>query len=616
MSKRNVLITTAIDYPNAKPHIGHAYEKVCADFTARWFRFLGDNVHFSTGVDEHGLKIYRVAEKNRVAPQKFVDAMSENFKNMDKVLDIKYDDFIRTSEERHKKSVLAFYKKLYEKGDIYKAKYKGLYCVGCETFYTEKDIVDGKCPIHKNPVEEVEEESYFFKMAKYQKKLVEHIKKNKDFLQPESRRKEILNRLKEPLKDLSISRTSFTWGIPIPNDKKHVMYVWTDALANYLSTIDYPKEKYKKFWPAYVHHIGKDIVWHHVVIWGSLLMSAGLKLPKHIFGHGFINVKGEKMSKTTGDIVDPVEITKQFPSDAVRYSIIRETPFGEDGNFSEENLIERWNNEVVNNYGNLFYRITSFAERNFSSSPYAVLNEKDKKVLDNAVKSVLKIEKLMSKFKLKDSVEEIMNLSAETNKYFQENEPWAKIKTNRKEAEKTIYISLNLLAVITSMLNCVIPKSCGQALDILNIKPDFKSCLKLPLIKKGHKIKKTRMLFSKIEVKESFIEKESDTVEITDFQKLKIKIATIKKAVKVEGSDKLYKLEIELDNEKRQIVAGIASHYKEDDIIGKQIAVLANLKPAKIKGVESNGMLLAAEKNGRVALLVPDKKIDNGADIH
>jgi len=425
-------ISTAIDYPSSRFHLGHAYEKIVADVIARWKRLQGLDVHFSTGTDCHGLKIERAAKKVGKSPQDFVNEISDGFRELCEALNISYTDFIMTTEERHKKVATGIQKQLEKNGDIYKDVYEGPYCVDCETYYTEKDLLEGKCPIHKKEVETVKEESYFFKMSKYQDKIIDLLKRNPDLIYPDGKRKELLNRLKDPLKDLSISRLNVKWGIPLPFDNRMTMFVWVEALINYLTTIGYPDKKYKEFWPA-VHVIGPDILWHHTAIWYSILTSLGLELPKVII-HGFINLKGEKLSKAKGITIDPIELVNKYSADALRYFLIRDIPFGEDGDFSEDVMKQRINGELVSDLGNLVTRVLTIYEKN----PVEI---KGKPELE-AKLNLKQLEELMEKLELHHAIDEVWSFIRAANKYINEKEPW------KLEGEKLGHVLYNLFETI------------------------------------------------------------------------------------------------------------------------------------------------------------------------
>ncbi len=493
---KKFLITTAIDYPSGRPHMGHAYEKICTDVIARYKRLKGFSVHFSTGTDEHGMKIQRCAEKEKKTPQQFVDDMVVYFRQLCEVLNISNDDFIRTTEPRHKKTAQEIFSIIHRKGEIYKSTYEGLYCVDCETYYQRKDLVNDKCPVHATEPDNFSEESYFFQMGKYREMLIERIKKHADFIRPESKRNEILSRLKEPLKDLSVSRTSFDWGVPVPIDEKHVQYVWMDALINYLSTVGWPGKKSEEFWPTAVHIIGKDIVWHHTVIWGSILMAAGIHVPK-VFVHGFVNMKGQKMSKSSGTVVDPIELVKKYGADPLRYFLISEIPFGEDGDFSEESLVERNNGELLNNLGNLANRILTFIyNKNAGTvSKPRELGVADKKMVKLIGSYPAKVSKLMDEFNLQGGLDEVMRLAKEGNEYFQEKAPW------KNDYSNCLYIGANLLRSLAIMLGPFVPESAERMWEYLNLsgsvhEQDWESAKELA-VKAHHKIKEPAPLFRK-----------------------------------------------------------------------------------------------------------------------
>ncbi len=592
VNKNYFQISTAIDYPSSLPHVGHLYEKVASDVLARWHRLKGNKVHFSTGLDCHGSKIEKYAKGSGKSPDKFVKEMESFFIKLCDEYKISYDDFIKTTEQRHKKVVVKFIKDLYKKGYIYKGIYSGYYCSDCETYFSKEELLNGKnCPTHNRLTELLEEESYFFKMSKFQKKLIIYIKKTPDFIQPVQRKNEILNRLKEPVRDLSLTREKVRWGIPFPLDERLITAIWSEALLNYLTTVDYPNKKYKEFWPA-LHIIGLDISWHHTVIWGSMLLANGIKLPR-IFVHGFIrSATGEKMSKSLGNVVDPLELIKSYPSDAIRYYLLRSIPFGQDGDFSEEALVSRLNNELANDLGNLVSRTLSLAEKNFKSI------KKQKIELKIELKN---IEKLMDNFELDKALAEIFKFIQNCNQYVNKNKVW---ELKEKEQEIKIYNLLEALRVISILINPFMPETSEKINKQLNIKlGNLKDC-KFGLIKE-YKTKKGEILFKKIEQ----IEPPKSSVKLKDeimLEDFDFRVAEIKGVKDHPNADKLYILLLDLGKETAddvQIVSGIRGHYKKEDLIGKKIILLKNLKEAMIRGIESQGMLLAVSDGKKLSLL-------------
>lgn len=582
--KSKFYITTAIDYTNAAPHIGHAYEKIVADVIARFHKLDGDDVFFLTGTDEHGQKVEGAAKKAGKSPQEFCDEVVEKFKKLCEVLKISNDRFIRTTEAEHIKKCQEIFKIVYNKGDIYKGEYEGLYCTGCERYYLEKELEDGNCPIHKRPVETIKEESYFFRMSQYHEMLFSHIKKNPEFIQPEIRRNEILSRLEEPLRDLSVSRTSFKWGIPLPIDEKHIIYVWFDALLNYLTGIDYPGEKYEKYWPADLHVIGKDIIWFHTVIWPCILIAAGIELPKTIFSHGFININGAKLSKSSGLVVDPFELVDKFGSDAVRYFFVKEIPFGGDGDFSEEAMIKRINAELADDLGNLVNRVSVLIHKNYNGiiPKQGKLEAKDNELI-KPIDVIDEVKKHMNKYELNAAITKVWQAIKEVNKYITESEPW-KIADEERKAT-VLYNAVEALRICTILITPFIPEAAQNIRNQYHFPEEDFSKLKFSGSLTGE-IRDAGILFRKHEI---ILEKKPELI-------LDLRVAKIIEVHDHPEADKLYVLKLDLGDEERQLVAGIRNFYERGELLDKNIIIVANLKHAKLRGIESEGMLLAAVK--------------------
>ncbi len=592
MPNKTYYITTAIDYPNAKPHIGHAYEKIVGDMLARWHKLSGRDVFFLTGTDEHGQKIEKTAKEAGKTPKQFVDEMVVYFEELCRKLNLCNNAFIRTTDKKHIKTATEIWNKVFDKGLIYKSIYSGLYCTGCEAFYTEKDVPEGLCPTHQKPVEKVSEESYFFKLSEFQQKIIQHIEQHPDFIQPEARKNEILSRLKEPLKDLSVSRTTFKWGIQVPQDRGHVIYVWFDALINYLSGISYPTTKFKKYWPANCHLIGKDIAWFHTVIWPAILLAAELELPKTVYCHGWLTVNGQKMSKSRGNVVDPIYVIDTYGADPLRYSLIREVPAGQDGDFSEEVLIQRNNSDLADALGNLLQRASVLVHKNFHGNiPVCGKLTDAEKQLEEAIPSIQELNELMQNYKWHHVVEQIWNYIGKCNKYVNDTAPWK--QTNDADRLATIlYTLIEHLRIISILVWPMIPASAEKLSEQIAQEIGSFKDTKFKKTTKGM-LAQPEILFRKLELK------------VEDpFAKLNLKVAHISEVAPHPNADKLYVLQLDIGNdEKRQLVAGMKPYYKPEQLLGKHIIFISNLQPANIRGIDSNGMLLAGEKDGIVRVL-------------
>ena len=645
--KQKYYITTPIYYPSGNWHIGHCYTTVICDALARFHKMLGEDVFFLTGTDEHGQKVEKEAAKRGVTPLQFIDPLVAELKDMWRLLDISYDRFIRTTDKEHEKCVQKIYEKLFASGDIYKSEYSGYYCTPCESMWTEAQLVNGKCPDCGRDVTLQKEESYFFRLSKYAPRILKLYEDNPEFLQPKSRINEMVNNFLKPgLNDLCVSRTTVKWGVPLPFDQKHCAYVWIDALANYISALGYLSEDealFKKFWAADLHMVGKEIVRFHAIMWPALLMALGLPVPKQIYGHGWLLIGGDKLSKSKQEAVkceltDPYELVKRYGSDAVRYFLLREIPFGSDGEYTNEKLLSRINSDLANDLGNLVSRTAAMIGQYFGG----VLPERGKaegvdgELVSAAEGAFRKVKGAMEKLNAPEALSEIFAVVSRANKYIDETAPWilAKDENKRERLGSVLYNLAETVRICAILLKPFLTGAAGRILTSFGCSAEagFDE-LEFGGLKAGTKIEKLPPIFPRIDIKKELAEvdglvkskkaekakaeeKKMEEITIDDFAKVELKVGEVIACERVENSDKLLHETVRIGEEVRSVVSGIAKHYSPEEMVGKKVIVVTNLKPVKLRGVLSEGMILCAEdKNGSLSLVVPEKLTGSGGSV-